>query len=107
MGFHPFGALAVRCDMVERLASKAWTLAQKGAFSATPELLSLAGCGADAMADILTGLGYRGGADKDGTLTFQRTKKQTQKPSHKPKSKKKPAAAQDSPFAKLQHLAGH
>ncbi|PPR72748.1 MAG: hypothetical protein CFH03_01252 [Alphaproteobacteria bacterium MarineAlpha3_Bin2] len=107
MGFHPFGALAVRCDMVERLASKAWKLAQKGAFFATPELLSLAGCGADAMADILTGLGYRGGADKDGTLTFQRTKKQTQKPSHKPKSKKKPAAAQDSPFAKLQHLAGH
>jgi ATP-dependent RNA helicase SUPV3L1/SUV3 len=100
MGFVAFGALAVRCDMVERLAAKAWTLAQKGAFEAVPELLSLAGCGVDEMADILAGLGYKGRPGKDGTLRFHRTKKQTQKPKNKPK----PAVAKDSPFAKLQNL---
>ncbi len=107
MGFAAFGALAVRCDIVERLAAKAWTLSRKGALVAAPELLSLAGCGVDAMAGILAGLGYRIKTDKDGAHRFQRAQKQKLKSKPKSKSKSKLAVAKDSPFAKLQNLTGH
>ena len=129
-GYVRFGALAVRRDMVERLASKAWALARKGPFTAGPELLSLAGCGADGMTDILTGLGYRAGADEDGVLRFRPRdrapgkNKGKNKAKHKAKSKgkgrgkakvkakakpkamtaKKLKVTGDSPFAKLRDL---
>ncbi|MCH7865826.1 MAG: disulfide oxidoreductase, partial [Proteobacteria bacterium] len=112
-GYVRFGALAVRHDMVERLASKAWALARKGPFTATPELLSLAGCGADEMTAILRGLGYPAKADKDGVVRFRdgdRGKakvKAKAKPKPKPKPKtpaKKSKTIGDSPFAKLRDL---
>ena len=103
------------------MASKAWTLARKGHFTATPELLSLAGWGADEMTDILIGLGYRPQADKDGVLRFHHrymahgknkgknnanTKGQGQGWG---KTKVKPTAgkrrpSKESPFAKLRDL---
>ena len=103
MGYVPFGALAVRTDIAERIASKAWALNRKGAFEATPELMSLAGCGAGAMAAILEGLGYRGRKDKGGVTRFRLASQP------KPKPKKQEARRaegptgkqQDSPFAKL------
>ncbi len=62
LGYRPLGPLAVRIDMVERIAGKAWDLAQaghKGEFEITPDLLSLAGCSVDTMAQILKALNYR------------------------------------------------
>ncbi|GAB6052373.1 helicase-related protein [Magnetospira thiophila] len=62
IGYRPLGPLAVRIDMVERIAGKAWDLAQegtKGEFAITPELLSLAGCSVEVMAQILKALNYR------------------------------------------------
>jgi len=91
LGYVPFGALAVRGDIAERLASMAWALARKGAFAASPELLSLAGCGADEMTDILAGLGYRAQKDKtdeDGVIKFRRAKR----PPGKNKAKDKAVA---------------
>lgn len=106
MGYAAFGSIAVRCDMVERLASKAWTLSRKGAFKIAPELLSLAGCGIDEMTEILAGLGYKGRPDKDGDLRFQLGKKRVQAKKNKQKRKPKPKhlVDEDSPFAKLQNL---
>jgi len=113
MGYVPFGALAVRADIAERIASKAWALGRKGAFKATAELMSLAGCGAGGMAAILKGLGYRGRKDKGGVTRFRRAskpkpKKQEtgravgstgkQQEARKPRRKR---VIQDSPFAKL------
>jgi len=102
MGYVPFADLAVRCDMVERLASAAWTVSRKGGFTASPELLSLAGCGVDEMTDILAGLGYRVKTDKEGAVTFQWPR--NAKPKSKPKANRQSAVSEGSPFAKLQHL---
>ncbi|MBC8338405.1 MAG: disulfide oxidoreductase [Rhodospirillales bacterium] len=113
MGYARFARLAVRCDMVERLASAAWTLARKGPFALSEDagagLMSLAGCGADEMAGILAGLGYRGCAGKDGVLRFGHAKTPVKKPANKSKrvasdGKKRRKANPDSPFAALQNL---
>ena len=110
MGYVPFGRLAVRADIAERLASVSWALARKGPFPATPELLSLAGCGVDEMTAILAGLGYRGTkdkADKDGVLLFRHAKRpraKAKKPAGKKAGKKPVKVDMDSPFAKLQNL---
>ncbi len=115
MGFMPFGSLALRADIAERLASKAWALGRKGAFPVTPELMSLAGCGPDDMAAILKGLGYRGQKDKKGDIKFRHQEARSgAKGSATGKNKKARRAdkearkaegltgkQKDSPFAKL------
>ncbi|MDH5748904.1 MAG: helicase-related protein, partial [Rhodospirillales bacterium] len=58
-GFRPVGRIAIRIDMLERLAETAWELSRKGPFAAGPQLMSLAGCGPDDMPDILRACGYR------------------------------------------------
>ncbi|NQU59794.1 MAG: disulfide oxidoreductase, partial [Rhodospirillales bacterium] len=97
-GFAVFGALALRLDMVERLAAKAWALSAKGPFALTAdgalELMSLAGSGPDDMAVILKGLGYKIKGPR-----FERRRAKRPAP---PKKTKSPA--KDSPFAKLQDM---
>jgi len=58
VGYRVFGGVAVRADVLERLAGLAWNLSRRGPFRVGPELLSRAGCGAPEMEKILTGLGY-------------------------------------------------
>ena len=102
MGYMPFGRLAVRADIAERIASKAWALGRKGAFEATPELLSLAGCGAGDMAAILKGLGYRGRKDKGGVTRFRLASNKRAKGTQEARRAVGPTGKQqDSPFAKL------
>ncbi|MAF94616.1 MAG: disulfide oxidoreductase [Rhodospirillaceae bacterium] len=102
MGYVPFGRLTVRADIAERIASKAWALGRKGAFEATPELLSLAGCGTGGMAAILKGLGYRGRKDKGGVTRFRLASKKSTKPKRPPGNKpRRSKTAKDSPFAQL------
>ena len=107
IGFLPFGGLAVRVDMVERLANRAWSLSDAGAFAVAPDLMSLAGCGADDMAAILKGLGYRPVKDADGHLRFRRAAKGKAKPGgarEGMRTRKAKPASDDSPFAKLRRL---
>ena len=114
VGYACFGNLAVRCDMVERLASMAWALAAKGPFALSGDagagLMSLAGCGAGEMAEILAGLGYPGKADRDGVMRFSHARPRNTK-SKGVKSnqasgikKKRQKPVKDSPFAELQNL---
>lgn len=75
-GFHVCGTRAVRIDMLERLADQirllvAWrpdpanqTLSLKGAtgdggFRATPEMMSILGCSAGELGNVLQALGFR------------------------------------------------
>ncbi|MFQ5764193.1 MAG: helicase-related protein, partial [Rhodospirillales bacterium] len=105
MGFLPFGGLALRVDMAERLASKAWSLARNGPFAAGPELLSLAGCGSQEMAAILEGLGYRVRAGDGGTVLYRPAPARRAKPKRTGPGKGKQAKPKaDSPFAKLREL---
>ena len=104
MGFLTFGALAVRADIVERLASRAWAVGRKGAFPLTGEaaagLMSLAGCGAEEMAEILKGLGYRGRKDNSGVVRFRHQEAR----SGAAATGKKQKVKKDSPFDKLNGL---
>ena len=96
-GYRVLGPLALRVDMVERLAARAWALSRTGPFAVGPELLSLAGCGSGEMAEILAALGYRG-TGSGNAITYVRA----------PRRKARAAPARheaDSPFAKLRDLA--
>ena len=94
VGYRPLGPLALRLDVVERLAARAWSLSRAGPFAAGPELLSLAGCGGEDMAAVLAGLGYRA-RRRGGAVSFDRA----------PRRRRKARAATDSPFAKLGDMA--
>ena len=59
IGYRRMGQMALRIDIIDRLAGMAWTLSRKGAFEANPDLLSLAGCTHDQLTGILKALGYR------------------------------------------------
>jgi ATP-dependent RNA helicase SUPV3L1/SUV3 len=107
IGFLPLGPLAIRVDMAERIAGKAWTLAKAGAFPPTPELMSLAGCGPDDMASVLKGLGYRAAKDAVGRLVFRPAGGRRRKgkgDDGAAGNRRRDEAAADSPFAKLKHL---
>lgn len=59
------GAFAVRLDMLERIAGKAWTLGLKAPFAMDETLMSYAGAGADRTTAILHGLGFVSSVTKD------------------------------------------
>ena len=120
LGYRRFGRLALRVDMVERIAAKAWALAreQKGGFAVDGDLLSLAGCGTDDMAAVLKGLGFKG-REVEGIRRYRAAgPAYANSPARAPtaakskaKGKSKPAAERKappldphSPFAKLRHL---
>ena len=74
MGYRVLGPVAIRVDMLERLAARAWSLSRGGPFRAGPELKTLAGCGPRGIKGVLSALGYRahGGS---GEATFVRKRK--------------------------------
>ncbi|NQV99946.1 MAG: DEAD/DEAH box helicase [Rhodospirillales bacterium] len=110
IGFRVMGTLAVRIDMIERIAELAWQLNRKKSFPMSPDLLALGGCGVDEMTALLKLLGYRS-TEKDGVLHFRLRPPRNggepdSKTSGKPKPDQKPAGKasaydSDSPFAVL------
>jgi len=70
IGYRVMGKLAMRIDMIERIAETAWTLNRKSPFAMAPELLALGGCGADEMSLVLKLLGYSQ-SEKKGVLYYK------------------------------------
>ncbi len=126
IGYRVMGDLAVRIDMVERIAELAWTLGKKAPFGINPDLLSLAGCTVEQMTVILKALGYIS-QTREETITFRyrhprkvgktdnakqrpakKEGKQSDRPDRRLKNKRKTAEKtvvdDDSPFAKLREL---
>jgi ATP-dependent RNA helicase SUPV3L1/SUV3 len=119
IGYRVMGKLAMRIDMIERIAEAAWTLNRKSPFAMTPDLLALGGCGADEMSLVLKLLGYRQ-SEKKGVVYFKlrppapSLNPQNAKSSKSKKSlglEKNPAPKKqimnynpDSPFAVLRNL---
>ena len=123
VGFRRFGGLALRIDMVERVASVAWDMAKaagRAGFEISADLLSLAGCGAEEMQQILKGLGFRA-KEVEGVMRFRPSGHAPAKPSAPKDGKGKQGAKQKgrartkaqpapvkvdphSPFAKLKDL---
>ena len=102
IGYRPLGKVAIRVDIVERLASKAWHLSQTGPFPVSTDLMNLVGGSFDDVTKALNRLGYREhGADNQ--ILFSRHKPLaglTGKHTGLKKSRVNP----DSPFAKLASL---
>ena len=59
VGYQAVGSLAVRVDILERLAASLRRRARRGPFSPDPELLSLCGAQPNEFASILGSLGYQ------------------------------------------------
>ena len=99
IGYRPMGALAVRVDIVERVASKAWTMSAGGPFAPSPELMNLIGVGAEELAEILKRLGYRREGSGDA-IKFRRQRPSAGRTGRAPR--RRPAKVDPhSPFAKL------
>ena len=58
IGYRQLGVLAVRVDIVERLAARLWSLSQAGSFAAGADVLNLLGCSAADISSVLAALGY-------------------------------------------------
>jgi ATP-dependent RNA helicase SUPV3L1/SUV3 len=99
VGYRPLGAFVVRVDMLERIAAKAFALANRGPFAADAELMNLAGLGPKAIGELLAGLGYRA-REVNGEVRYAAPRRRKAPPRGRRR------AAPPSPaFAKLRDLA--
>jgi len=105
VGYMPTGRLAVRVDMLERLAEQAWTLLRKGPFAPSPELMSIIGCGTEDISAILGALGFRK-VNVKSEERFAAPKKGRRPAAKKSSRTTQPSRVSDSPFAKLRELRG-
>ena len=101
LGYRRFDKLAMRIDIVDRLATLARKMVKSGSFSIDAEMLSITGCGNEDLKQALRGLGYRGDGNKENErFKYQarnRKRKGAERHSNKPAN---PA----SPFAELEKL---
>jgi ATP-dependent RNA helicase SUPV3L1/SUV3 len=104
VGYRPLGPLAVRVDIVERLAARAFSLSRQGEFAVVPELLTLVGCGGEDMAGVLSALGYLAIVG-DTAVTFRPAKRGKGNGQIRSRSRNRNDRADaDSPFAELRAL---
>ncbi len=110
-GFHVCGPRAVRIDILERLAdqirplmswraSDAQPLAPKGAtgigaFVVTPEMMSILGCSADELGEVLRSLGFRSEERKRSELSALQPAAPTKSPGSS-ETESKPAPTEEA-----------
>jgi ATP-dependent RNA helicase SUPV3L1/SUV3 len=120
IGYRPAGRLALRLDILERIAAHAWRLGRKGAFLADTHFLSLAGCGIKDLEPIMKEIGFRKAKETDEGVYFAIQRKRPKPPvqkkdgqpakpkrTRKAKPRKEPEIDPHSPFAKLKELTLH
>lgn len=104
IGYWPAGSLAVRIDMLERVAEEAWKRLGDGPFRPNPEMLALAGCGTEDMIAILGALGFRQ-RRKEGQDWFTAPARKRPAAQGRPRADgRRRTRADDSPFAGLRNL---
>lgn len=76
LGYRPFGGLAVRFDMLERLGQAAREKIQAGPFPLSPHLMSLVGVSGDEFLKIMRHLGYvlRAPSEQEAAAYLERQK---------------------------------
>ena len=103
VGYRPLGPRALRVDIVERLAERAWKLSRAGPFAAGPEVLSLAGCGPEEISVVLAALGYRA-KNADGEVRYTPAPLRRRKGNQR-RAREAAGRAAESPFARLRDPA--
>ncbi|MAH85583.1 MAG: hypothetical protein CBB68_15265 [Rhodospirillaceae bacterium TMED8] len=69
IGYRALGNLAVRVEILERVASEAWSLSERGPFEKPACLMNLLGCSAEDLTNVLVRLGYKSEI-KDNKILF-------------------------------------
>ncbi|MFQ5619358.1 MAG: helicase-related protein [Rhodospirillales bacterium] len=103
VGYRPLGPRALRVDIVERLAERAWKLSRAGPFAAGPELLSMAGCGPEEMPGVLAALGYRA-KGADGEVRYRPAPMRRRKGDQR-RAREAAGRMAESPFSRLRDPA--
>jgi ATP-dependent RNA helicase SUPV3L1/SUV3 len=98
--------VAVRADVLDRVAAEAWRLAQQGDFAVTPQLCRAAGCAEADLAALLSALGYRAvdGAEQPTFRDAGRRRPAAARAGRRGADRKASAARTESPFAALRGL---
>ena len=97
--------IALRADVLERLAGRARRLSSQGPFRLTPDFCRPLGGSESEAEAVLLALGYRRDQDKDGEVSFRRGRsRRPQKVKHAKRRKARPGDS-DSPFAVLKGFA--
>jgi ATP-dependent RNA helicase SUPV3L1/SUV3 len=118
VGYPVVDGRAVRADILERLGLALHTGVRKGPVPLTPDLMSLAGLGAEETTRLVVGLGYRAVAAEDGIQFVPRRRARPlavrgngtaneaakRRPSRGRKARRSRKADPGSPFAKLREL---
>jgi ATP-dependent RNA helicase SUPV3L1/SUV3 len=118
VGYPVVDGRAVRADILERLGLALHTGARKGPVPLTPDLMSLAGLGAEETTRLVVGLGYRAVAAADGIQFVPGRRAQSpqsrgngtaneaakRRPGRGRKARRSRKADPGSPFAKLREL---
>jgi ATP-dependent RNA helicase SUPV3L1/SUV3 len=104
IGFRVLGDRAIRYDNVERLAAMLRKQAKHGAFTVDETTKKLAGCDGNEFAAVMAELGYRETESESGPV-FEATMRGGKPKRNRQRKRRGPAAAPDSPFAKLRDMA--
>ncbi|MBL6931372.1 MAG: disulfide oxidoreductase [Rhodospirillales bacterium] len=121
IGYRPAGRLALRLDILERIAAHAWRLGRKGPFLADSHFLSLAGCATQDLDPILKETGFRKTKKTEAGVYYAVERKRSKPPTPKKddkvskpegtkkaktrkKARKEPEIDPHSPFAILKEL---
>ena len=99
-------ALALRIDMVDRLAGQCWTLATEAPFALTGEIMSLTNLGEEGTDRIVRALGFRPVTVEGETRYAVPNLKKRRKAEAKRKPARQRRVDPDSPFAVLQDQFG-
>ena len=112
LGYRVVGDRAIRVDVLEKFAAIVRKKARTGPFSATQDMLALAGCDAVALAPVMLDLGYRMRETPTGPVYQRKPRRGRQ--ANRENARKVEARNDgvrpgdmhpDSPFAKLRELA--
>ena len=103
LGYRILGSLAVRVDILERIAARAWNLTQSGPFAPPSDLLALAGCGHKEMAVVLAALGFEE-VEKGGLRAFRPRRRRKEKDRFRILQSRRADKSGDSPFAVLRDM---
>jgi ATP-dependent RNA helicase SUPV3L1/SUV3 len=110
VGYRVCGGIAVRLDVLERLAGEVWERSKKGSFEVSGPLLNLLGCTRSGMAEVLSVLGYTPERDEEtgrllvarGNPPRSRRSRPVEPSPGRPRGRLRPDAG--SPFAELARL---
>jgi ATP-dependent RNA helicase SUPV3L1/SUV3 len=105
LGYRVLGSIAVRADILERIAARAWALAKTGPFVPPSELLNLAGCGPSEMASVLAALGFER-IQQGEASAFRPRRRRKEKDWVGPSRTRRAGRSEDSPFAVLESVVG-